>query len=85
MRCVAGEDGVSGQTITVYFGRCVIGGARFSGATAAGEVYVAEGSDNGKYTQTAPSTSGDYNTVQGVALDATTLIITPNHAIDSTA
>ncbi len=55
-RCIAAEDGVDGQTIRVYFGNCLIGGARFSGGTANGALYVAEGTSNGMFTQTAPST-----------------------------
>ncbi len=76
MRAVAGEDGVSGQTIVAYFGKCVLGG-RFSGATANGAVYVAEGTAAGQYTQTAPSTSGDLTIRVGVALNATELAVYP--------
>jgi hypothetical protein len=85
MRCVAEKDGVSGQTIKGYFGVCLVGGDRFSGATANGALYVAEGSDNGKYTQTIPTTSGDATTRVGTAISATLMLITPNQNVDSTA
>ena len=85
MRCTAAEDGVSGDTVKVYFGKCIVGGARFSGATAGGAVYVAESTDSGKFTQTAPSTTGDSDKIVGYALDATTLVLTPNANVDSIA
>ena len=83
-KCVAGEDGVSGQRIVVYFDRAVVG-SRFSGATAGGAIYVAEGTDNGEYTQTAPSTSGDCTKIIGYAVSASILVITPLYVIDSVA
>ena len=85
MRCTAGEDGVSGQRITAYFSTTIIEGSRFTGATASGALYVAEGTDNGKFTQTAPSTTGDANTIVGYALTATQMAITPNANVDSVA
>lgn len=84
-RCVAGEDGVDDQKITAYFGTCILEGERFSGATAGGALYVAEGTSNGQYTQTAPSTSGDANKIVGYALSATEMAVTPNQNSDSTA
>ena len=83
IRCVALEDGVADQYINVAFGATLIGGARFTGATANGSVYVAEGTSNGKYTQTVPDTSGDATTPVGVALSASVLLINPAHAADS--
>jgi hypothetical protein len=85
MRCVALEDGVAGQRIAVCFGECYIKGGRFSGGTPNGALYVAEGSDSGKYTQTQPSTSGDATTRVGTMLSETDAIITPNYNPDSTA
>jgi hypothetical protein len=85
MRCVALEDGVDGQRIAVCFGECYIRGGRFSGGTANGALYVAEGSSSGQYTQTVPSTSGDATTRVGTMLSATEAIITPNYNVDSTA
>jgi hypothetical protein len=61
----------------------VVGG--YSGATPSGYVYVDEGSNNGQITQTAPSTSGDANTIIGVALSATELLFFLNSRADSTA
>ena len=85
LRCVAGEDGLSGQTIVAYFGKTLIGGSRFSGATDRGAMYVAEGTDYGEYTQTAPSTATDATTIVGVAVGATQALITPNFNVDSVA
>jgi|SaaInl4_150m_RNA_FD_contig_21_1035730_length_629_multi_5_in_0_out_0_2 hypothetical protein len=80
--CVAGEPGVSGDTITVYFGPCVLAGTRFEGATAGALLYQAEGSANGEYTETAPTTSSDLATVIGSVLEEgttyDTIMITPN-------
>ena len=84
-RCVAGEDGVSGQRIVVYFDRVVMG-ARFSGATTGGAVYVAEAaSADGQYIQTLPSDTGDSTKIVGYAVSASILVITPLYADDSTA
>jgi len=83
LRGVAGESGVSGDIITGFFGPCVLGGDdRFSDATPGGAVYVAEGSDSGQYTQTAPTTQSDADTQVGVAISATELLITPNVEAD---
>jgi len=82
LRCIAGEDGVSGQKITAYFGVVLID-ARFTGATAGGALYVAEGTSNGMFTQTAPTTSTDANTIVGYALSATSAALTPNFNVDS--
>lgn len=60
---------------------CVVEG--YSGATPGGYVYVAEGSDNGKVTQTAPNTTNDANTVIGIALDDTTIQFFLNSRADS--
>lgn len=85
MRCVAGEDGVTGQEIVAYFSTTLVGGQRFSGASAHGAVYVAEGTDNGKYTQTLPVTSGDAITIVGYSISATALVLIPNQNADATA
>jgi len=81
-RLVALVDGESGGEVPVS-ANPVVGG--YSGATPGGYAYVAEGSDNGKITQTAPSTSGDANTVIGVALSATKVLFFLNSRPDSTA
>ncbi len=75
-RLVAGESGVSGDVITAY-ALAVVGGSRYSGATAGNAIYVAEGTDNGKVTETAPATTGDVNNIIGRALSATVLVLAP--------
>ena len=85
LRCVAGDDGASGQRIKAYFGKTLVSGSRFSGGTAGNTLYVAEGSDSGKYTETAPSRSGDINTRAGYMLSANEGVILPNRREDSTA
>ena len=81
-RLVALADGKNGEEVPVSANPAVGG---YSGATAGGYAYVAEGSDNGKITQTAPSTGGDANTVIGVALNATRVMFFLNSRPDSTA
>ena len=81
-RLVALVDGKNGEEVPVS-ANPVIGG--YSGATPGGYVYVAEGSNNGQITQTAPSTSGDANTIIGVALSATEVVFFLNSRPDSTA
>ena len=81
-RLVALADGESGGEVPVS-ANPVVGG--YSGATPGGYVYVAEGSDNGQITQTAPSTSGDANTIIGVALSASEVMFFLNSRADSTA
>lgn len=81
-RVVALAGGAIGDVIPVS--PCpVIGG--YSGATPGGYVYVAEGSDSGQITQTAPSTSGDADTIIGIALSATEVLFFLNSRVDSTA
>lgn len=75
--CVALEGGASGDVIPAAFGSCIVAG-RFSGGTAAAPLYVAEGTSNGQYTETAPATTGDCNTIVGYAISATEYIIMPN-------
>ena len=81
-RVVALADGSSGESVPVSDSP-VLGG--YSGATAGGYVYVAEGADNGEITQTAPTTSGDANTIAGIALSATMVMFFLNSRADSTA
>lgn len=81
-RLVALADGESGDEVPVS-ANPVIGD--YSGATPGGYVYVAEGADNGQITQTAPSTSGDANTIIGVALSATKVMFFLNSRSDGTA
>jgi len=83
LRCVAGESGATGQEIKVYFGKTMISGSRFSSGTAGAALYVAEGTDNGEYTDTLPSTTGDCTTVIGYTISANEVVIIPNRNTDS--
>jgi len=85
MRCVAGNDGASGQKIKAYFGKTFLGGSRLSGGTAGSALYVAEGTDNGEYTETAPTTTGDCDTVVGYMISATEAALIPGRNTDSVA
>jgi hypothetical protein len=76
---VAMEDGVSGDEISACRG-CVLAGSRLSGGTAGAALYVAEGSDNGKYTETIPSTTGDCTTAVGFMLSTTSACLHPASA-----
>ena len=81
-RLVALADGGNGQEVPVSLNP-VIGG--YSGATTGGYVYVDEGSNNGQVTQTVPSTSGDANTIVGMALSITEVLFFLNSRADSAA
>ena len=81
-RLVAGEDGASGDVITAYR-RAVVSG--YSGGTAGNPIYVAEGTDNGKITETKPTTSGDCDTIIGYMVSATVAAMEPGSRSDSTA
>ncbi len=81
-RLVALADGKSGEEVPVS-ANPVIGG--YSGATPGNYIYVAEGSDNGQITETAPSTTGDADTIIGIALSATEVMFFLNSRPDSTA
>jgi len=76
-RCVAKTDGVSGERISAFFDYAVLGGARFSGGTAGGALYVAEGTDVGEYTQTIPTTTGDATKIVGYMTTATIAVVRP--------
>ena len=80
-RLVAGEDGTSGDDITAYR-RAVVSG--YSGGTAGNAVYVAEGTDYGKITETKPTTSGDCDTIIGFMVSATVAALEPGSRADST-
>ena len=73
-KLVAGEAGVSGDTITA-FRRVLMSGARFTGGSPGVPIYTAEGSDAGKYTETKPSTQNDSNNAIGFVLAADALVI----------
>ncbi len=81
-RLVALQSGKNGETIEASPNPTVSG---IAGATAGGYIYVAEGSDYGKTTQTVPSTTGDANTIIGIALTATEVLFFLNTRDDSLA
>jgi len=81
-RIVALRGGASGEEVPVS-ANPVVGG--YTGATAGAYVYVAEDTDNGKITETAPSTTGDCNTIIGVALSETKVMFFLNSRVDSVA
>ena len=81
-RLVALADGAIGDVIPVS-PRAHVGG--YAGATAGGYVYVDESTNSGMVTQTAPSTSGDCNTIIGIALSATEVLFFLNSRADSLA
>ncbi len=82
LRCVAAEDGVTGQAIKVYFGPVLMGGGRFTGATANDGLYVASATA-GTYTTTAPTTTLYTTTRIGTMLTPTLALITPNYNYDT--
>lgn len=82
--CIAAEPGDSGDKIRAYFGRVLMTG-RFTGGTNDASLYVAEGTDDGQFTETAPSTSGDANKKVGVVVDAVTILAFPQRDDDSVA
>lgn len=67
-RLVALKDTPSGGKCPVST-HCVVTG--YSGATPGGWIYVAEGTDYGKVTDTQPTTAGDINNRIGIAISAT--------------
>jgi hypothetical protein len=69
-KVVALKDGAIGDEIPVS-PDAVIG--NYSGGTAGGAVYVAEGTSNGQVTETAPTTTGDCNKIIGYSLSATVI------------
>ncbi len=80
-RLVALAEGKSGGEVPVSANPAVGG---YSGATPGSYVYVAEGSNDGQITDTAPSTSGDANTIIGLALTASEVMFFLNSRPDST-
>jgi hypothetical protein len=73
---IAMEDGVSGDEIQACRG-CTLEGSRLSGGTAGTVLYVAEGTDAGKVTETKPSTQNDATTPVGFMLSATVALLHP--------
>jgi len=81
-RLVALTDGESGDEIAVSANPVI---KSYTGATPGSYVYVAESTDYGKTTQTAPSTAGDATTIIGVALSESEVLFFLNGRADSTA
>jgi len=82
-RFVALQGGVSGDVIEVA-PAAVVGG--FTGGTVGGAVYLEEGAGvGGGYTETAPSTTNDVNSIIGYILSATEIYVNPTMRADSTA
>lgn len=81
---IAMANGASGDVVPVCFGICRVGG-RFSGTTVGAQVYGAEGTNNGKFTEIAPTTTGDCNKIVGVAVSATEIVFAPNANADTVA
>lgn len=79
---IALEGGVGGDEIEVAVS-AVLGG--FTGGTAGGSVYQAEGTASGEYTETAPATTGDVNTIIGVILSATEILLFPGNRAPTTS
>ena len=79
---IACEKGVGGDVIEACR-EAVIGG--FSGGTVGGAVYQAEGTASGEYTETAPSTGGDCNTIIGVIISATEILVWPGNRAPTVA
>ncbi len=71
---VALEDGIGGDVIEAAQ-LVVMGG--FTGATPGAPVYSAEGTAEGEYTETAPSTQFDIKTIIGRCLSATQILVMP--------
>lgn len=84
-KAVAGADGKIGDVIPIHVGKVIVGGDRFSGCVAGAAVYSAEGTSNGHYTETAPSTTGDCNKIIGVSLSATEILVDCNMRPDTVA
>src|SRR3990170_4354594 len=82
-KLIALEGGVSGDVIEVCR-EAVISG--FSAGTVGGLLYLEEGAGvGGGYTETAPSTTGDVNTIIGYILAADTILAAPSVRAGSVA
>lgn len=82
-KLIALEGGVSGDVIEVTR-EAVISG--FTGGTPGGLAYNEEGTGvGGGYTETAPATTGDVNTIIGYILSATEILVAPSVRAGSTS
>lgn len=74
-RLVAGEDGAANETITAYAIAVVSG---YSGGTLGKKLYCGETTTNqGKISETAPSTTGDCASLVGMTLAADRVLLFP--------
>lgn len=79
-RFVALEPGVSGDIIEVAPAAIIDG---FTGITLGAAIYGAEGTSNGEYTETAPTTGSDLNTIIGYGISSTAIYVNPTMRADS--
>ncbi len=77
---IALEAGSGGDEIEVCETAVIDG---FTGGTVGGSVYQAEGALSGQYTETAPSTTNDVNTIIGVIISATAILLWPGNRVPS--
>ena len=82
-KLIALEGGVSGDEIEVCREAIIDG---FTGGTEGGLLYLEEGAGvGGGYTETAPATTGDVNTIIGYILSATKVYAAPSVRAGSVA
>ena len=82
-KLIALESGVSGDVIEVCREAFIDG---FTGGTPGGLVYLEEGAGvGGGYTETAPATTGDVNTIIGYVVSATEIYVAPSVRAGSVA
>ena len=79
---IAGQAGAIGDVITAYR-EAVLSG--FSGGTVGGSVYGAEGTASGEYTETAPTTTGDCDTIIGTIIAADEIAVWPGNRAPTVA
>jgi hypothetical protein len=78
MKATAAMDGQIGDKIVVYFGKTRLGGRFGTSMTVGSPVYVEEGSGNGKYTETIPSTQNDSTKQVGISISTSEVLLDPN-------
>jgi len=82
-KLIALEGGISGDVIEVCREAIISG---FTSGTEGGLLYLEEGAGvGGGYTETAPSTTGDVNTIIGYILSAATVFAAPSVRAGSVA
>lgn len=82
-KLIALEDGDADETIEVTAAAAIDG---FTDGTPGGLVYLEEGAGvGGGYTEVAPSTSGDVNTILGHVISASEIFVDPSVRAGSVA